>query len=231
MSPCRRARARSTSGRIHPISQVMDELAAIFADLGFSIAEGPDIETDDYNFGKLNFPPDHPARDMHDTFFLQARRDGRAQIAAHPYEPGAGAHHADAEAADPGHLPGPHLSLRFRPDPYADVPSGRGARHRQAGPSRQSEMDFERILQGLLRSGGRQDALPAELFSLHRAVDGSRYSMFAQRRRNPIRRRRGLARNPRLRHGASQCAAGIAGSIPMSTKVLPGASGSTGSPC
>src|SRR4051812_45043890 len=53
-------------GRIHPLSQVMDELTAIFADMGFSIAEGPDIETDDLNFGKLNFPEGHPARDMHD---------------------------------------------------------------------------------------------------------------------------------------------------------------------
>jgi len=58
------------AGRIHPVSQVMDELAAIFADMGFAIAEGPDIETDDYNFTKLNFPPDHPARDMQDTFYL-----------------------------------------------------------------------------------------------------------------------------------------------------------------
>ena len=48
-------------GRLHPLSQVMDELAAIFADMGFSVAEGPDIETDDYNFTKLNFPPGHPA--------------------------------------------------------------------------------------------------------------------------------------------------------------------------
>jgi phenylalanyl-tRNA synthetase alpha chain len=60
------------TGRIHPISQVMDELVAIFADMGFSIAEGPDIESDDYNFTMLNFPPGHPAREMHDTFFFQA---------------------------------------------------------------------------------------------------------------------------------------------------------------
>jgi phenylalanyl-tRNA synthetase alpha chain len=59
-------------GRIHPISQVMDELTAIFADMGFSVAEGPDIESDDYNFTLLNFPPGHPAREMHDTFFFQA---------------------------------------------------------------------------------------------------------------------------------------------------------------
>jgi len=63
-------------GRVHPITQVTDELTAIFADMGFSIAEGPDIETEDYNFTKLNFPPDHPARDMHDTFFFNPKPDG-----------------------------------------------------------------------------------------------------------------------------------------------------------
>src|SRR5713226_4723778 len=62
-------------GRIHPLSQVMDELTAIFADMGFAIAEGPDIETDDYNFTKLNFPEGHPAREMHDTFFFNPKED------------------------------------------------------------------------------------------------------------------------------------------------------------
>jgi len=64
------------AGRIHPISQVTDELTAIFADMGFAVAEGPDIETDDYNFTKLNFPEGHPARDMHDTFFFNPKPDG-----------------------------------------------------------------------------------------------------------------------------------------------------------
>jgi phenylalanyl-tRNA synthetase alpha chain len=63
-------------GRIHPISQVIDELTAIFAEMGFAVAEGPDIETDDYNFTKLNFPEGHPARDMHDTFFFNPKPDG-----------------------------------------------------------------------------------------------------------------------------------------------------------
>ncbi len=67
-------------GRIHPITQVMDELSVIFADMGFSIAEGPDIESDDYNFTKLNFPPDHPARDMHDTFFFPPDADGTRKL-------------------------------------------------------------------------------------------------------------------------------------------------------
>ncbi len=64
------------TGRIHPISQVIDELTAIFADLGFAVAEGPDIETDDYNFTKLNIPEGHPAREMHDTFFFNPKPDG-----------------------------------------------------------------------------------------------------------------------------------------------------------
>jgi phenylalanyl-tRNA synthetase alpha chain len=63
-------------GRIHPISQVIDELTTIFADMGFAVAEGPDIETDDYNFTKLNFPEGHPAREMHDTFFFSPKPDG-----------------------------------------------------------------------------------------------------------------------------------------------------------
>lgn len=68
------------TGRIHPISQVMDELTAIFADMGFSIAEGPDVESDDYNFTKLNFPDGHPAREMHDTFFFNPREDGTRKL-------------------------------------------------------------------------------------------------------------------------------------------------------
>ena len=63
-------------GRVHPITQVIDELTAIFADMGFAVAEGPDIETEDYNFTKLNFPENHPARDMHDTFFFNPTPDG-----------------------------------------------------------------------------------------------------------------------------------------------------------
>ena len=64
------------AGRVHPITQVTDELTAIFADMGFAVAEGPDIETDDYNFTKLNFPEGHPAREMHDTFYFPPKPDG-----------------------------------------------------------------------------------------------------------------------------------------------------------
>jgi phenylalanyl-tRNA synthetase alpha chain len=67
-------------GRIHPISQVIDEITAIFSDMGFAIAEGPDIETDDYNFTLLNFPPGHPAREMHDTFFFAPDENGERKV-------------------------------------------------------------------------------------------------------------------------------------------------------
>jgi len=72
--------APAESGRVHPISQVTDELTAIFADMGFAVAEGPDIETDDYNFTKLNFPEGHPAREMHDTFYFPPKPDGSRML-------------------------------------------------------------------------------------------------------------------------------------------------------
>jgi len=78
-----RTRARATSrpdltlpgrrpplGAVHPLKRVEDEIIEVFAGLGFSVAEGPEIETDYHNFEALNFPTDHPARDMQDTFFL-----------------------------------------------------------------------------------------------------------------------------------------------------------------
>jgi phenylalanyl-tRNA synthetase alpha chain len=68
------------TGRIHPIMQVMEEVQTIFADMGFAIAEGPDVETDFNNFTALNFPEKHPARDMHDTFFFDQQEDGSRKL-------------------------------------------------------------------------------------------------------------------------------------------------------
>ena len=75
----------SVSGTVHPVSQVMDELAEIFADLGFSVAEGPEIETQWYNFTALNMPENHPARAMQDTFYLEPRpgEDERRVLRTH----------------------------------------------------------------------------------------------------------------------------------------------------
>ncbi len=67
-------------GSVHPTLQVMDEMTMIFAEMGFSVAEGPDIEDDFHNFTALNFPPKHPAREVHDTFFLQPGPDGERKV-------------------------------------------------------------------------------------------------------------------------------------------------------
>ena len=67
-------------GKIHPIMQVFEEVQTIFADMGFAIAEGPDVEDDFHNFTALNFPPKHPARDMHDTFFFEEKDDGSRML-------------------------------------------------------------------------------------------------------------------------------------------------------
>ena len=67
-------------GRIHPISQTIDEAVAIFGEMGFVVAEGPDIEEDWYNFTALNIPPEHPARQEHDTFYLPNEKDGNRMV-------------------------------------------------------------------------------------------------------------------------------------------------------
>ncbi|WP_404990472.1 phenylalanine--tRNA ligase subunit alpha [Candidatus Liberibacter africanus] len=72
-SPCRR-------GRIHPLTQVIDEVTCIFMDMGFSLEEGSDIDSDYYNFTALNFPNEHPARQMHDTFFMPGTAEGKNKL-------------------------------------------------------------------------------------------------------------------------------------------------------
>jgi phenylalanyl-tRNA synthetase alpha chain len=67
-------------GRIHPLSRTLEEVTAIFAEMGFTVAEGPDIETDFYNFTALNIPPEHPARQEHDTFYLTPDEDGQRKV-------------------------------------------------------------------------------------------------------------------------------------------------------
>ncbi len=67
-------------GRIHPISQTVDEMVAIFGEMGFSVAEGPHIEDDFHNFTALNIPPEHPARQEHDTFYLPGPPDGERKV-------------------------------------------------------------------------------------------------------------------------------------------------------
>ena len=64
-----------SQGKIHPVSQVIDEISSIFSEIGFSVKEGPDVENEYNNFTALNTPDDHPARDMHDTFYLDNEKE------------------------------------------------------------------------------------------------------------------------------------------------------------
>ncbi len=66
-----------TQGKIHPISYVIEEVTNIFSSMGFSVAEGPDVENDHNNFTALNIPEDHPARQMHDTFYVKKKESGK----------------------------------------------------------------------------------------------------------------------------------------------------------
>ncbi|HEX7851603.1 MAG TPA: phenylalanine--tRNA ligase subunit alpha [Sphingomonas sp.] len=99
------------AGTVHPVSQVMDELAEIFADLGFAVATGPEIEDDWHNFTALNIPESHPARAMHDTFYMSPsplREEG-----AERSEGGRGASgNAGGTAPLPGPLPGGERETR-----------------------------------------------------------------------------------------------------------------------
>ncbi len=70
----------NATGHIHPISQTMEELVAIYGEMGFTVAEGPDIEDDFHNFTALNIPPEHPARQEHDTFYLPELADGSRMV-------------------------------------------------------------------------------------------------------------------------------------------------------
>ena len=67
-------------GRLHPVMQVFEEVAAIFGDMGFTVAEGPDIEDDWHNFTALNFPEGHPARETHDTFFFHPQQGAAPKV-------------------------------------------------------------------------------------------------------------------------------------------------------
>ncbi len=128
------ARAPTRQGTIHPISQVTEEVTAIFADMGFAVAEGPQIESDWYNFDALNIPGHHPARAEMDTFYMhRAEGDNRPPhvLRTHTSARCKSARWRRHGAPTRIICPGPRVPRRLRPDPHADVPSGRGAGDRQ----------------------------------------------------------------------------------------------------
>ncbi len=182
--------------------------------MGFSVAEGPDIESDDYNFTKLNFPPGHPAREMHDTFFFAPDETGERKLLR--------THTSPVQV---------RTMLAQKP-PIRIICPGRTYRtdfdqthtpmfHQVEGlvidhgrDPRQPQVGAGGVLQGVLRGPEGRHALPPELLPLHLAVDGGRHPVPALGRRDPLRRGRGLAGDPRLRHGPRQRADATAASTP-----------------
>ena len=172
----------------------MDEIVAIFAEMGFSVAEGPDIESDDYNFTKLNFPPGHPAREMHDTFFLEPDEKGERKVLrthTSPVQvrtmlsqkppirvicPG----RTYRRDADQTHTPMFHQIEGLVID--------------QSATLAQPQVGAGGILQGVLRSAACRHALPPELLPLHVALARGRHPVPPLGRGDPLRRGRGLAR-------------------------------------
>ena len=172
----------SPQGSVHPVSQVMDELAEIFADLGFAVATGPEIETDWYNFTALNIPETHPARAEHDTFYTAEKGPGRQPYgAAHAHQPGADSHHDIAAPADPYHRAGPHLPVGQRRDAHADVSPGGGPGDRPRHPYGPSQMDAGDVRKGVFRARRHRPAPAPELFSVHRTLGRSRCRLFRWR--------------------------------------------------
>jgi phenylalanyl-tRNA synthetase alpha chain len=192
-------------GTIHPVSQVMEELTAIFADMGFAVAEGPQVESDWYNFDALNIPPEHPARQEHDTFFM---------------------HRA------PGDDRPPHV-LRTHTSPVQiRAMQDQGAPIRVIAPGRVYRMDMDQthtpmfhqveglaidrdmsmanlkwVLEEFCRAFFEVDrggtALPRQPLPLHRTLGRGRHPLLLGGRPAEDRRGRQLDGNPRLRHGAS----------------------------
>ncbi len=207
----------------------MDEITAIFADMGFSVAEGPDIETDFYNFTALNFPAGHPAREMHDTFFFNPDANGERKVLR--------THTSPVQI---------RTMLAQKP-PIRVIMPGRTYRC----DSDQTHTPMFHQVEGLVIDKGsisatsngcwrssarrssrcpREDALPAVLLPVHRAVDGSRHPVSRARRRDPFGEGDdwleilgcGMVHPNVLRN---------CGLDPMSTRASPGAWASIASPC
>ena len=134
-------------GYRHPLSLVRDEVIEIFTRLGYQVLEGPEIEDDYHNFEALNMPAEHPARDMHDTLYLQeplrsasaaapsasaAASADRADAAAHAHQRDADPAHGEERSAGAARRDRSGVSQgQPRPDAHADVPPGRRPGRRQ----------------------------------------------------------------------------------------------------
>ena len=192
-------------GRIHPVTQVTEELVAIFADMGFSVAEGPDIETDDYNFGKLNFPT-IILRARCTTLFTSHQAGWLSPSAADAYVPGADQDHAAKSPPIRVIIPG----RTYRSDSdqthtpmFHQVEGLVIDRSSHLGHLNGSCTNSAKLFSKWMKS---RCVFVHLTFPSPNLRSKSIFNAGAERR-DPFRRGGGLAGNPRLRDGASECAA------------------------
>ena len=199
---------RRAIGAEHPIIRTQNEIVSVFKNLGYSVAEGPVIETDYYNFEALNFPPNHPARDTQDTLFLanQQSKARREQLLLRTH-------------TSPVQI---RTMEKMKPPLRIVIP---GKVHRNDPPDASHSPMFHQV-EGLavdtnITFGdeivvwvGREDQLPAVVLPIHRAERGDVRFMFHLRRQRQARfgqravpsvQTNGMDRNSRVRYGRSEC--------------------------
>jgi len=143
-------------GLIHPISRTMEEMAAIFGAMGFTVGEGLDMQTDWFNFSALNIPAHHPARADHDTFYLPGTRDGRPLLLR--------TQTSDVQIISMLETPPPLRVIA----PGRTYPPMRGDRHRPGHYARPPEGLPDRLPARVLRLGEPAGAVPQQLLPVHR---------------------------------------------------------------
>ena len=171
-------------GRRHPLTVVRQELEDIFVAMGYEVYDGPEVEDDYHNFEALNMPPDHPARDMQDTFYLEEPRG--LLLRTHTSSVADPLHARErAPAGGAHHLPGQGVQARQRRHALADVPADRGAGGRQGDPPRTPE-GHDRGLPARALRRGVPGALPRLVLSVHRALGRGRPRLHRVRRIGPL---------------------------------------------
>ena len=176
-------------GTLHPINETIAEIADIFGQFGFVVYEGPEIEDDVRNFQMLNIPPDHPARDLWDTLYV----DVEGHLLRTHTSPGPDPGDAPGGAADPGAAAGPLLPLRGdRRQPRLRVLPGRGPDGRRGHDDGRPQGPARPVRQGDVRRR-QADPLPPGLLPVHRAVGRVRRRVPRLRRRRAARPARGAA--------------------------------------
>ena len=226
-SRCRATRCRT--GAVHPLNKVVQEIEDIFIGMGYTIAEGPEVETDFYNFEALNLPKNHPARDMQDSFYMTDEilmRTHTSPVQVRTMQAMKG--EAPVKIICPGKV--------YRRDDDDATHSFQfnqieglviGPQH----PHERSERHAAAIRAGDVRQAGANPSA-SELLPVHRAERGSGRHLRAMRRaRLPDVQAYRLARNSRLRHGASARAGDGRLRPERSTAASPSAWASSGSRC